>query len=52
MNREIVMIIGLLLLAGFAAWAGKWDIAGGIATGMFALLNTTGKITVPNSTAG
>jgi len=40
-NKETVMIIGLLLLAGFAAYVGKWEFVSVVSTGLFALLNIT-----------
>jgi len=32
-SKETVMIVGLLLLARFTAYAGKWEFAGVVTTG-------------------
>jgi len=54
-NKETVMITDMLLLAGFAAHAGKWEFVSVVTTGLFALLNITPSLKAAqgsNSSAG
>lgn len=40
---QLLAIIGALALGLYAAYCGKWELAGAVTTGLFAILNTGGK---------
>lgn len=38
-DKQALMIVGILVMGVYAAYCQKWEFAGGIVTGIFALLN-------------